>query len=1221
MAEKPAFPKVSLKYPSLEAFAKAARKCFEKGRLTVKLKRDFESGQKVLMVFTLGDRQNPVEIVGQVNDRVAAKTGEGYNYGIRFLNFSESKLNRLLAGEEAKPAPAAETPKEPEPAAEAQPQPPLQEPPAAPVQEPALAPEPEQPAPEPEPALTPEPEPAPPAEPEISAAPEAQPAPEIEQQPAPAPEPAPSEPVMEQTAPAAEEPVPLTEQSAEQAPEQIDEQSEPPGESIAESAIEGQPAETTAVPEQVEQLPTAATDQAQSASPEPASAETAQEEYGEFEFIDEEVTIMKGSSQDFDLRRHDKPPAPVAEQAWHTAPAQPPPDFESQIIEAPPATEVQPPTEAPVAMGPESQPEPIIEPAPEAPVEPPPDLSQEQAPEPQPEKPMPAAEPETPPEPIAVAAPEPEPIPEAAPEPEPKAAAPSQEQPAEPDLAPPPGPTPEPAPQAAASEQEQPVTPAPLTTQEISAPAAKEIKPPPPDEEFPELLPETSPEAAPAALGREIVEINKPVAEEKPVPASEPAAEAPAPAPELKPISPKEFSEFLFRFCKMIMNPPDPKLPESGKSFNSLFEEFQAVISSRDRIGIYLAIAPGSKDFIIEGAAPAARSIRVILPPDLSGTLIFKMIELFDRKGLVGIIFRKFIDLERFQNFILNLGNFDPEKENGDALALRLIYLGVFHFNLIFETDLVPVPEKIEEETKIILARFYGELKRLNSLAGQMSEEPLALLTLRMEDIVKFVNNPVVVVQMLEHLPLVWAGQVEEFEFQDFEDQILFSVPVKLLLGTFEIFARRIRDLEKQKLGKDRKKEAMRQRLEKLMKRVMARIAYEAPAQALEPLSQLFERKVIRYEELPLEIRDQVAASSMAKEFLKKPESELEKFEALREFKAYNERAGQLLWSAVAMLEEGKLNWAQQIFSKLVDHYQEKDPPFAERSKAAREVLRKLAEPTAVEIAVRYLSTGRKEEKELAASMLYAAGPDAARRLLNLLETSEDRNVRRMISEVLARMGERVSGLLLEEINKPDIPWYLFRNLLMVFSEIKSPIAQERGKLLAQHAHRRVREEALGYLFAIKVEGLEQLLLDALKDPEVSVRTRGLGCLAKQDQLSDQALDRVYQLTRQLTQNAAEPEAELCFQQAIELLDKAGAARKFDGMEIDKFFLSMLEQAEKGLFSRAKLELSPKMKLPLVEALGRRKSGKAQKVIGKLAKDKDEQLKKAAQKALEQIGQ
>ena len=1251
MAEKSTFPKVSLKYPSLEAFAKAARKCFEKGRLTVKLKRDFESGQRIQLVFMLGDRPKPVEIIGQINDRVIAKGGEGYNYGVRFLNFSEAKLNRLLAGEELKPAPPKEQEVKPEPAPETEAQapaaesttlPPEQEVPAAPEARPSPEPEPAAPTPEPEAA----PEPAPPSEelsfasetpqqeqpaatpsePEVSAP---EPGPELEIQ-APAPEPEPvaqetsqtqelsapepePEPVFESQAPEPgpapeiEQPAPEMEHPSEPAPEAVPEPipeqqeqipaQEPPEQIAPEPELQQSPEEAmpaaqsgSAIPEQPEtELPSPETETAHPPTQPAAQAESEQEEeYGEFEYEEEEVTIQSGHTQSFNDRAGEAP------QEYKPAPEFNPLAVE-ESIEAQPAQE-------PIELAPETAPEPSQEPTQEPVQEPRPEPSREPALESLEE---PAPEPVQEPVQESSQEPAPEPIQETALEPP---------QEAEPEIAPPPQP------------ELPPLQPETVAAETAPVEASAETSAPEQKEELPELVPGPLPETAfqaPAMVGREIVDIGKPAPEEKPeqVPAAPALAETAKPAQELKPISPKAFADFLFRFCKMVLNPPDIKLPDSIKNFASLFEEFQGIMESRDRIGIYLAITPSSKDFIIDGVQPLSKSIRVLLPPDLSGTLIFRMIEVFDQKELVGIIFRKFIDLERFQNFIINLGKFKPEKESGDALALRLIYLGVYHFNLIFETDLVPVPEKIEEETKIILARFSGELKRLNSLASQISEEPLALLTLRVEDIVKFVNNPMVIVQMLEHLSLVWANQVEDFEFQDFEDQVLFSIPISLLLGTFEIFAKRIRELEKKGTGKSKKKEAMRVRLEKLLKRVMARIAYEAPAQALEPLSQLFERKVIRYEELPLEIRDQVAASTMAKEFLKKPEPKLEEFEALRELKAYNETAGQLLWSAVALLEQNQINWAQRIFSKLVDHYQEKEPPFPERSKTAREILKKLAEPTAVEIVVRLLETGKKEEKELAAAMLYAAGPDAARRLMALLETSEDRNVRRMISEILARMGERISGLLLEEINKPDIPWYLARNMLMVLAETKSPIAQERAKLLLQHSHHRVREEALGYLFATGTGGIEQILMESLKDSALTVRTRALGCMAKLDAVSEAGLDRVYQLTRQLTGSAPNPESELCFQQAIELLDKAGSNRKYDGMEIDKFFMSFLEQSEKGLFSRAKLELSPKMKIPLVEALGRRKTEKAAKIISKLAKDKDEPLKKAAQKALEQIEQ
>ena len=66
--------------------------------------------------------------------------------------------------------------------------------------------------------------------------------------------------------------------------------------------------------------------------------------------------------------------------------------------------------------------------------------------------------------------------------------------------------------------------------------------------------------------------------------------------------------------------------------------------------------------------------------------------------------------------------------------------------------------------------------------------------------------------------------------------------------------------------------------------------------------------------------------------------------------------------------------------------------------------------------------------------------------------------------------------------------------------------------------------------------------------------------------------------------------------------------------------MKILETATpKGIFARAGLELSPKMKASLAQALGKRKVKKAQKLLSKLAKDKEEQTRQSAQKALEEL--
>jgi len=1083
MTDKPSFPKISLKYPTLDAFARAAKRHFEKGRLTVKLKREFDSNQRLLLVFQIGDREQPVEIIGQVIDRAAAKEGQGSNYGIRFLNFSEKKLNRILAGESPTDAGASTG---------------------------------EQKA--------------------VSA-----------QQEAGAAADKTEEPAKEQGEAAGSEiAAPITERAQSQ-------QETAGPKDVSKPALRFKPAQPS--PEIEE--------------PGDASAEC----------VEEEVIVQSGVKQAFDGR--------------------------AEVVQEQPGTEPEPAApeafEAREETGTEDEhPSPAPEPMPFEPV---PEKRNELGgqPAPAPEQELSAQEKIEGPEEKIFEVPA-----ELVSEPELKPAALNAgsaskatamaaegkgveeyfEAPAE--LEPGPG------------IKIQPSEPSLVAAPRAASPAGPAMP-----EELPELV-----ESGASKPGKRAEPVQKPVS----------APEVPRPSAELKQVLPKALTDFFFRFCKMILNPPDPKLPDSTKNFVSLFEDFQKIMKSRDRVAVYLMLTQSGKDFVIEGIQNLPKSIRVLLPPDLSGTLIFKMIELFDQKELVGIIFRKFIDLEKFQNLILSLGQFNPEKETADALALRLIYMGVYHFSLIFETDLVAVPEKIDEETKIILARFSGELKRLKSLAQQVSEEPRALLTLRLEDILKFVNSPAVIAQMLEHLPLAWTGQIEEFDYQEFEDQLLFSISIPLLVGTIEIFAKKLAELEKRSGVQAKEKKKAGARVSRLLKRVMGRIAYEEPEQALEPLSQLFSRKILKYEELPAEVRDQIAASMLAKNFLAAAEKKLKELDMIKEPKLYAEAASQAIWAAVALIQEHQISRAQQIFQKLVAHYQDKQPLFPDRPKLARETLKKLSDPTPIEILIRLLERGGKEEKELSAAMLYAAGEVAARRLLDAIETSEDRNVRRMICEILARLGDKIAGMLIEEINKPDIPWYLARNMLMILAEMKSALAKSRGQELLKHSDPRVREEAVNYLAVIGGNEAEQPLAASLKDPALAVKRRALICLSRLEQVSDNTVNLVFSLVKEPPEAGNNLAAEPYFQQAIEFLVRSRVDKFFDGTELNGFLRELLERSEKGLFTRAKFNLSPKMKIALIEGLAKRKAQGARKLLSRLAKDKDAQIKRAAEKAIQELG-
>ena len=1044
MGEKNTFPKITLKYPTLDAFAKFCRKGFQQGRASLKLKKDFQPGQRLKLNFQLGDRDQPVEIIGQVIDRVESPKKDGIIYGIRFLNFTEKKLNRLLAGEEITPRKKKEKPTPAEP-------PPKKE-------------EAQKPAPK-EKAQASEPAPA-------------------EKTPAPKPE----------KVEAPKKGVPSKEEEIEEVV--ITLQPQPQG--FDGRIIETKPSGTMEIKEE----------QPEPEAPLPPAPQEPEEAEISHIFTEEQT------------------PEPEAQKEVSLPPleeVEPVKEFEEEIEEK---AEPVPGSEMPSA-----EPETVEEKATPPPEEPCPELEEEKAEE------IPTTEPAEEPEEIA----EPETVSEA---------------------------------------------------------GSAEL------EEATELAPEETSQLTKETITRE-PEIAEAPEEEKP-------------AEEFKPLPAKPFSDFLFRLVRTILNPPNPELPDTEKQFGELYQLFQELMESRQQLGIYLVLSPAGKDFLIQGAEEKPKSIRILLPSDQLGTLLFRMIEMFDEKELVGILFRKYVSEEHFQKFLLTLGKFNPEKESPDQLALNLIKQGIYYITPIFETDLVAVPEQVSEEAKIILARINGELKRLNALCQEISEEPLALLTLRLEEILKLARTSQLIAQVLEHLPLVWSEQVPEMDFSDLEEQILFSLPIERLIESSQLLIKKLIQLSSGKLKPEQEKQ--KKRLEQILRKLLGRIAYEAPEDSLEPLRQLFEKKIISYQELPAEIRDPIASSQLAEEFLKNPEEKLNQLEQAQNPADYPIIASQLLWASLALLKMGKIDYVQKLFNTLVAHYQEKSPSFPERKKLARNILQKYSEPLAVEILLKVLEEGKKEERELASSMLYAGGVGSAKKLVNLLEKSPDRQVRRLICEILARFGEKVAPLLAKTLSEPELPWYLVRNLVMILSQIKSPVIKERVEEFLNHPHPRVREEALGYTNAVLGKEAEPVLLKALSDEELSVKLRAINYLSRTEEITPEILEQIKKIIDELLEKEIQAEGELCFQRAVDLLARSREEKFADGDEINDYLLKILETATpKGIFARAGLELSPKMKASLAQALGKRKVKKAQKLLSKLAKDKEEQTRQSAQKALEEL--
>ena len=1085
----PELPKVQLKYPSLDAFAKAARKTFKLGRMTLKTKKELSEGNRVGLSFAVPEREQPIEIIGEVIDVVRGAEGQPNTYGVRFLNFSEKKLVRLL---ELKAMAAATAP------------------PAA------------------------EPPPSPPPEPE-AAPPEPQPMPfESQAPPAPAPEEAPRPSPAEVRAPAPDEEtevftIDTSEKSEKKVPAFFDQKAAAPSES--KTPIEE---EVHIIEKSDQKVPT---------------------------FFDDRAAAAGETKVPIEL---EPPPAPTPPE---TVPAPGPLQPGEQETAAAPPVPAESPSEWEPSSELEAAPKTVAPPQPS----PPPPLQAVSAP-----KPLPKPSPST-----------------------------------EPDL-----------------DQNEVELLVRLGSEAKTGPEEVSL---PGTEASSASAPSFMHEAAPAT---ESVEPPLPVPAEPAVSAEEPLSETAAesvaegvPTPETvgkeaRPLTPAEYEalgNFLLRFTRQVM--PSGK-PVPAKT---LWEEFRALMGGRDELGLFLYSQPAGKDFMIEGTAPAPVSLKTVIPREMAPDLIPKLVELFDRKKLLGLIMRRYLSEGAFTEALRLLAEYGAEGASSEELVSGLLKAGAYHFGPIFVSDRVAAAEALSWRASLFLTRLAGELRRLNLFAQSLSEEPRAVLTLRVEDALKPIRDPSILAEILTHCDQAAAGQ-EEFNEADLQSEIVFALPLDTLVQTVEVIAGQFERAfaARQKKGQDPKVAAREQVLRKTLRRAVARLAFEAVESGMKILSRLYRKQVLVYEELPEALRDLVDAERQADEYRPDLPARLLRLGEMTKVEDYRRRSRIFVHVLIEFVRRGRMDLAEQIFRVLVGHRTDKTPPFGERPALAREAMGIFGEAASLEILVRAFQSEHKEVRERVASLLYAADEPAVPVLLDVLGQTQEPSVRKLACDVLTRLGDKLAPKLRERLLRRDTSWYLARNLIMVLGDMKSAILLPDLEPFLDHEQARVRDEALGYMMKVGAPEPEPRLVLGLADPDPVLRAHAIQYLSQLASLPESAVPTLLGMVEKRTVETPAKEDETVFVLALELLSRKKPGKLPDGRILERVVLGLWEAESAGLFKRlsgAKPKQTSRMRAALCEAMGRIGSDKCKKALKEASKDKDEQVRRAAKAALERAAE
>ncbi len=111
-------------------------------------------------------------------------------------------------------------------------------------------------------------------------------------------------------------------------------------------------------------------------------------------------------------------------------------------------------------------------------------------------------------------------------------------------------------------------------------------------------------------------------------------------------------------------------------------------------------------------------------------------------------------------------------------------------------------------------------------------------------------------------------------------------------------------------------------------------------------------------------------------------------------------------------------------------------------------------------------------------------GDEAPGQLLDVLEQSELRSVRRSVFEMLAEMGPSVAEEAAARLDDPR--WFVQRNMLALLKRLDAMPSDFEPRPFLEHEDGRVRQEAFSLALTRK-EGRERTLVAALSDPDEQV--------------------------------------------------------------------------------------------------------------------------------------
>ncbi len=535
-----------------------------------------------------------------------------------------------------------------------------------------------------------------------------------------------------------------------------------------------------------------------------------------------------------------------------------------------------------------------------------------------------------------------------------------------------------------------------------------------------------------------------------------------------------------------------PDHPGSRKAKKGIYDEFIKVVVDRPDLTLFSRETRHRFDILISGVVEGNASLRELIGLEQAEIFIPKFKEYFNRKRLVSFSLKNSLALEQFEDFIDIMS--DPkvdkgeEGEVGSLLTNALVERGITDVSTLFMDDIIILELKLPWRVELAIQRLAKDLKVLPMFKGKSEEEIQGMKIRIVKDIIRPLREPHLLKDIVVNCHVI-AKHVAVIDTEDLERTIISSFPMEILVPTSEYVFEELKRIEGE-LEKNPGHPALIERLEgvkRILKWVSRRVVVEGISVNDKFFEQLYNYKILDFEELPDTVKSHVNALKLVKEFKETPSYYMKKFDD-----AKTEEDVYLFMTFFRRILPDMLDLGAYdlllLVTKSVQAKFRHHPEYKLGRLASLEDPVQFIWEDSISILEKKFGGGKDEAMVVVKEIVELLGEYGVELLVHLLMQSQDSFVRKNAVKALINMGDDAINPIIKILKNPSNPWYLYRNALAVISQIgRESDLGIVGRFL-RHSDFRVREEALNALgtgrFPLKSQWILTNLMDIIQTQE-----------------------------------------------------------------------------------------------------------------------------------------